>query len=316
MEIDSFAEHVKENVREKLGTGWNVAVQKVDKNNGVTYTGLRVSKDDELVSPVVYINNYYDTYKNGKTTPADAADYVADVCRKKRHTVDMRYFLNYENVRGSIVYKLVNTDKNREALNDLPHKEFLDLSIVFQCIVEHKEIGTASVLIHNAHAKLWGVSVEELYRAASENTPRLRGYEIKSMNEMISEIMQREKAGERFSGDGLMEDMEYGIPMYVLSNRHRIDGAACILYPDLLKDFSEAIGGGFYIIPSSIHEVLLLPADSTEECGEIREMIREVNDTQVMEEEILSYSLYYYDAAKNEVRVCDNNGDTFYGSIQ
>ncbi len=79
MELDSFAERVKEDVKEKLGAGWHVAVQKVDKNNGVTYTGLCVSRDGEQVSPVVYINDYYDTYKNGNATPLDAAEYVADV---------------------------------------------------------------------------------------------------------------------------------------------------------------------------------------------------------------------------------------------
>lgn len=304
MGIDSFAENVKENVKEKLGNGWNVTVRKVDKNNGVTYTGLCVTRDGESVSPVVYINNYYDTYKNGDATPADAADYVTDVCRRKRHTVDMKYLLNYGNVRSSIVYKLVNTDKNREILKDLPHIEFLDLSIVFQCMIENQELGMATVLIHNVHTKLWGVSEEELYKAATENTPRLRGYEIKSMKEMLCEIMQRENAGERFECDEPMEKFGNGIPMYVLSNRYRSEGAACILYPDILKDFSDAAGSGFYIIPSSIHEVLLLPADNAEGCEGIREIIREINDTQVMEEDILSYSLYYYDAQEGEVKVC------------
>ncbi len=304
MKIDSFAEIVKEDVKEKLGNGYSVSVRKVDKNNGVTYTGLCVTKDNELVSPIVYINNHYDTYKKGNATPADAADYVADACRKKRHTIDMRYFLEYENVRRRIVYKLVNTDKNREILKDLPHIEFLDLSIVFQCMVENQEIGMATILIHNAHAKLWGVSEEELYSAAAENTPRLCGYEIKSMKEMICEIMRREETDEKSECGGLMADMECGIPVYVLSNRHRTDGAACVLYPDILKDFSKAVGGGFYIIPSSVHEVLLLPEDGMEGCDEIREIIREVNDTQVLEEEILSYSLYYYDAEMDEVRMC------------
>lgn len=304
MEISSFAEDVKESVKEKLGKGYHVKVCRVDKNNGVTYTGLCVTNDDASVSPVIYIDSCYDTYKKGDTTLADAADYVADICRIKRPKVDMRYFLNYESVKGSIVYKLINTDKNRELLADLPHMEFLDLSIVFQCVVENKEIGTATILIHNAHLKLWGVSVEELYKEAVKNTPRLREYELKNMKEMLSEAMQEKVSGESIDRDDYMGGLEYSIPMYVLSNRRRIDGAACILYPFLLRDFSKTIGGSFYIIPSSVHEVLLLPTDNTDNCGEIREMIREVNDTQVMEEEILSYSLYYYDAEVDEVRVC------------
>jgi len=305
MEIESFAENVKENVQERLGKGYNITVRKVDRNNGVTYTGLCVTRDNESVSPIVYINNYYDTYKNGNATPADAADYVADVCRKERHKIDMRKFLSYENVRGSIVYKLVNTGKNRELLKDIPHMEFLDLSIVFQCLIETKEIGAATILIHNAHAKLWGVSAEELYRTAAENTPKLRGYEIKSMKEMLCEIIQGETAGKgQFGSDEWMEELECGVPMYVLSNKDRVEGAACILYPNMLKDFSRSIGGSFYIIPSSLHEVLLIPADNTDNCEDLKGMIREVNDTQLLEEEILSYSLYYYDAEMDEVQIC------------
>ncbi len=172
--------------------------------------------------------------------------------------------------------------------------EFLDLSIVFQCLVEDKEIGTATTLIHNAHAKLWGVSVGELHSAAVRNTPKLLGYEIKGLWEMLHEIMQEEN---------FPEEPEYGVPLYLLSNRCRVNGAACILYPNLLKDFSEALGSRFYIIPSSVHGVLFLPADDTDRSGELRETIKEVNDTQLIPEEILSYSLYYYDRETDEIRI-------------
>lgn len=292
MGIESFAEDVKENVKKKLGKGYDVTVRKVEKNNGVVCTGLCVSEDRASLSPMIYIDSHYDSYKKGNTTPAHTADYVADVCRKKRPAVDMRRFLNYEGIKDSIVYKLINTDANRELLEDLPHLAFLDLSVVFQCLVEDEKIGTATILIHDAHIKLWGVSVEELHRAAVQNTPRLRGYEIKSMKQMIFEIMQREADD---------KESEYDVPLYVLTNRHSTDGAACILYPNLLKDFSEALGSSFYIIPSSVHEVLFLPADDTDKSAEIREMIKEVNDTQLIPEEILSYSLYYYDKETDEI---------------
>ena len=291
MGIESFAEDVKENVKKKLGKGYEVTVRKVEKNNGVVCTGLCVSEDMASLSPMIYMDSHYDSYKKGNTTPAHTADYVADACRKKRPKVDMRRFLTYEGVKDSIVYKLINTDANRASLEDLPHLEFLDLSIVFQCLVEDGKTGMATILIHNAHAKLWGVSVEELHSAAVRNTPKLLGYEIKGMKQMICEIMHREASD------------EYDVPLYVITNRHGTNGAVCILYPNLLKDFSEALGSSFYIIPSSVHEVLFLPADDTDKSTELREMIKEVNDTQLIPEEILSYSLYYYDREIDEIRI-------------
>ena len=211
----------------------------------------------------------------------------------------MRYFLNYESVQQRIIYKLVNTEKNRELLEDVPHIEFLDLSIVFQCMVAQEEFGTASILIHNVHMKLWDVSVENLYQAAKENTQRLQEYEIKSMADVLCEIM-REEDPEMLTED-LAEEFPDSVPMYVLSNKNRVEGAVCILYPDLVRDFAEAIGSSFYIIPSSVHEVLLLPAGHDGESEEIKSMIREINDTQVSTEEILSYSLYFYDREERKI---------------
>ena len=211
----------------------------------------------------------------------------------------MRYFLDYERVKDRIVYKLINTEKNKELLEDLPHIEFLDLSIVFQCMVAQEDIGTASILIHNVHLKLWDVSVEKLYQAAKENTQRLQKYEIKSMSEVLCEITRAENP-EEFA-EYREEAFSDNVPMYVLSNQRRVEGAACMLYPNLVRDFAEAVGSSFYIIPSSVHELLLLPTAHLEESSEIKNMIKEINDSQVSAEEILSYSLYLYDKEERKI---------------
>ena len=103
--------------------------------------------------------------------------------------------------------------------------------------------------------------------------------------------------------DAFMAAIEGCIPIYVLSNRYRINGAACILYPTLLEDICDSLQGSFYIIPSSVHEVLILPSDNTDDSIKIREMIKEVNDTQIAAEEILSYSLYFYDREENRLHI-------------
>ncbi len=77
-----------------------------------------------------------------------------------------------------------------------------------------------------------------------------------------------------------------------------------MLYPNLFRNFADVIGSSFYIIPSSIHELLLLPDESMEEDKEFIDMIKLINDTQVVPEEILSYSLYYYDKEEDKVFIC------------
>ena len=194
MEFMNFTTLVREEVERRTGDNYRVRLNDVRKNNGVVLRGLTVMQDDSNISPTIYLNNYYEEYANGRATLVNVVNDVMDTYHRNKvnQSVDMRYFLNYESVQQRIIYKLVNTEKNRELLEDVPHIEFLDLSIVFQCMVAQEEFGTASILIHNVHMKLWDVSVENLYQAAKENTQRLQEYEIKSMADVLCEIMREE----------------------------------------------------------------------------------------------------------------------------
>lgn len=296
MEFTSFASIIREEVEKRAGKDHRVRIDDVRKNNGVVLSGLTVTQDDSNISPTIYLNGYYEEYENGRATLGNVVNDVLDTYNRNRvsRSVDMRYFLDYERIKGRIVYKLVNAEKNRDLLEDVPYVPFLDLAIVFQCLIAKEHMGTATILIHNAHLKLWDISVEELYRAARENTQKLQKYEIRGMREVISEIMQ-EEGPEGEGDDGCLAELSDSVPIYVLTNQSRVEGAACILYPELIKHFARAVDSSFYIIPSSVHEVLLLPADSTDESGAIKGMIKEINDSQVKEEEVLSYSLYFYD---------------------
>lgn len=219
---------------------------------------------------------------------------------RKKENVDMKYFLEYVNVKNNIVYKLIHTERNRELLEDIPYIEFLDLSIVFQCLISKKESHLETLLIHNVHTKLWGVTVEELYRAAEENTQKLLPHELRNMADVMEEIMKEEDAEEFNHGD-CMAELESTKPLYVLTNKKGIDGAVSMIYPGLLKDFADRIGSGFYIIPSSVHEVLLLPSENTEDRENLKDMVKEINDTQMEAEEILSYSMYWFDKSKGKI---------------
>ncbi len=302
MEFSNFTMLVREEVEKRTGECYKVRIDDVRKNNGVVLRGLTVTQNDSNISPTIYLNSYYEEYIRGRATLINVVNDVMDTYHRNKvnQSVDMRYFLNYESVRQRIIYKLVNTEKNKELLTDIPHIEFLDLSIVFQCLIAQEDFGRASILIHNVHLKLWEASVEMLYQSAKENTQQLQGYEIKGITEVLSEIMKAEDSENFTEEDGICS-YSGNVPMYVLSNKSRVEGAACMLYPNLIQDFAEAIQSSFYIIPSSIHELLLLPTKHFEESQEIKSMIQEINDTQVSVEEILSYSLYLYDREEQKI---------------
>ncbi len=212
---------------------------------------------------------------------------------------DKKYIQDFGLIRDYIVYRLINPDRNKKLLEDAPHISFLDLSIVFHCLTGKEQVCTSSNLICNTHFAQWGVPLNMLYEAAGENTQRMLGYRIQSMHSVMCEMM--EENPERFDGK-LLAKLKKGIPIYVASNKDRTEGAACMLYPKLIEDFVQALGTDIYIIPSTIHELLLMP--SINEKNYIKQLIMKVNDTNMKPEEILSYSLYCYDRGLGGIMIC------------
>ena len=291
MEFTNFTTLVQREVEKRAGENYRVKLNDVMKNNGVVLRGITLMQDDSNISPTIYLNPYYDAYENGDTTLGTVIDEVIDTYERNKinRSIDMKFFLNYETVKSRIIFKLINTEKNRELLRDVPYIPFHDLSIVFQCLVSEERFGNASILIHNVHLQLWKVNARELYECALENTPLLQGYELADMNTVLEEM-------KALGGidDEEIEDMQQEVPMYVLSNKSRINGASCILYKNILKDFAMVVDKDLYVLPSSIHEVILLPSDGTQESEQLKEMVREINQSQVEKEEVLSDSVYYY----------------------
>lgn len=292
MEFTNFTTLVRNEVEKRAGENYHVKLNDVVKNNGIILRGITLMQDDSNISPTIYLNPYYDAYENGETTLGTVIDEVIDTYERNKvnRSIDMRFFLDYDSVKTRITYKLINTEKNKELLDDIPHIPFHDLSIVFQCLISGERFGNATILIHNVHLWLWKVNARELYERAMENTPVLQGYDVTDMNTVLEEM----RAFEGTEDTEYEEDIQQQVPMYVLSNKSRVHGAACILYPDILKDFAAVVEKDLYVLPSSIHEVILLPAEGTEDSEQLKAMVHEINESQVEDEEVLSDSVYFY----------------------
>ena len=294
MEYQSFLTVVREEVEKRTGVNYKVRVNDIMKNNGVILNGLTVMGEQCNISPTIYLNGFYEAYESGVMTLGGVVDEVMEIYERNKvnQSVDMNSFMKYELVRDKITYKLVHAKKNYELLTDVPYIRLHDLAIVFQCLVAEESMGNATILIHNAHLKLWGIDQKQLYQDAITNTPYLQPCEITAMQDIIRQLLEME--------DDLPIE-EGRMPMYVLSNKTRIFGAACLLYPDVLKNFAKELESDLYILPSSVHEVILLPADEVEDAAELVKMVCEINETQLKEEEVLSNSVYFYSRNKDQI---------------
>lgn len=300
MEFTSFAEVIKEEIERRTDKNNQVKINDVIKNNGIVLKGLTILQNDSNISPTIYLNHYYEAFKNELISIEAIVEGVLDNYEKNKvkRSIDMKSFMDFEQIKGKIIFKLVNTKRNEELLSDVPHISFLDLSIVFQCLITGDMFDNATILIHNAHLKLWGISTNELYEIAKHNAPKLQQMEIRNMKDVLCQLTFEENE------DMINEDEINGeTPMYVLSNKMRVYGAACILYDDILKDFASALDKDIFILPSSIHEVILLPVTGDEDYDGLKQMVKEVNETQVEPEEVLSDSVYYFEKKTGQIYV-------------
>lgn len=295
MTFEDFKERIMELVECKMGPGYKVISNEVIKNNGIKITGLTITHKDSNISPTIYINELYNLYNHGHKTLSEISDHIIEVYRKNRNASfneDMRFFLDFDNVESKVIAKLVNREKNNELLSDVPHINKLDLAIIFQVLLESSDIGNATILIHNRHMKIWGISIDDLCAAANRNDERLMPCKIESMDSVLREI-----------SDINVDELPDSIPMYILSNKQRTNGAIGMFYPGLLRRFAESANTDLYILPSSLHEVIILPKIGWEDVSGLKTMVKEVNATQVDPEDVLSDSVYYYNREKDELLV-------------
>ena len=201
-------------------------------------------------------------------------------------------FEDYGKLASGIRLRLVNYEMNRDMLKDVPHRRFLDLAGILYYDVRDPLFSNASVLIQNSFTEMWGVSPDELFETAERNMLLFEPAEIWPMGRMLSELrgMPDENTLPEF-------------PLYVLTNKSRMFGAACMMYPGVFRQAAPVIKGDFFVLPSSIHEVLLLSPENVFDGEGLRRLVREINEDQVEPYEVLSNNVYYYDSEKGEIRI-------------
>ncbi len=293
MKYQEFIEIVKKHVALNISDAHRVVLQPVQKNNGTTYDGLIIIDPVLNISPTIYLNPYYHRYLNG----VSLADIFDDILKTYHDNMpeedfDISIFKDFDKAQKRIVMKLVNYQKNKELLMGIPHVKFHDLAIIFVCSVTEILQEYATILIHNQHLDMWGITLNDLYQIAMTNTPKILPSCYERMEEYFERVME--------DSIPFLSDLN----MYLLTNQLKIHGATCMVYPGLLKTIADKLEDNLVIIPSSIHELLILPERSTRNeysLSDLKDMICEVNETQLTDDELLSDHAYIYNRESDEI---------------
>lgn len=284
MNYEEFICRVQAEVKEKMGEKAQVERRRITKNNGVELEGITITEEGQRISPMIYLDEYYSIYERGVTIPQIGED-ILRIYERSRESLPKTpdFYTDFEKVKARLACKLINYQRNEKQLVRVPYVRCLDLALVFYYALEEEEIGRGTILIYNSHLTMWGISKEQLYEAARRNTPGLLPYEFIEMRELLAESF----------ADG--EDFEEELPMYVLSNRERHFGAVNMIYDSVLSEIGRRIGDDFYVLPSSVHECIIVPAGAKATRSELSNIVWDINRTQVLPEEVLSDNVYFYE---------------------
>ena len=301
MDFLEFVAKVEVEVQDRLGKECSIEIHKVYKNNGIKHTGLIICPKEEALSPVIYLEPFYEIYvdDDGESSFDNAVTEIIDCYLSGNCHMDEinpGAIADFEQMNEKIMFKLINGEENKELLQDIPHMPYFDLAVVFYLLLRIDERNQVSALIHNEHMEAWRTDVEELYRLASINTPKTLPATLRNMSEVMKEILGL------LEGLGLDESDET-MPLYVLANQTGLNGAIAVLYPDILKRFSEEKQADLILLPSSLHEMLIVLDDEEMEYEHLQQMVESINEAEVPRADRLSNNIYRFSQESGEIDI-------------
>ena len=287
MDYEQFLEQVKADLREQFPY-MNVEIRNVEKLQGQSYTGISIAPEGSNTGATLDLRSQYEMLQDG--VPMDivmrrienlAADAVNQIPQVEASTLS-----DYEQMKHTLIMQAVPVGPNRALLETIPHRTMEDIAIVYRFQLEHRENADATVLVTNQMLQNYGITAEQLMADASISAPQRNPVSLRSLAEVLSEM----------SG-GMIPPEDVGAPpLMVATVPGAVNGAGVMGYPDFFKDAAEQIGGSYFILPSSVHEILLLADDGSMSAQELSAMVSAVNSQEVMPEEQLGSEAYHYDA--------------------
>lgn len=284
-----ISQRLFENFKEKMEVEYDsVSVEKISvmKNNGVKLDGAVVHQEGEVISPTIYFEAYADEIAEGSLSVEQATNRMMEAYEYGMLEQPVLPELNRENAQKNLYAVIVNSAQNKEILEEVPHREIEDLSVIARYGVAEN----ASFLVKSSMCGILGMEPSEILEYAERNS-RNKEYSVKSMEEVLAGFMGDDIPTEIM--DEIVAEQNAAIPMYVITNQEMSQGAIGVfINEDVRKEIFDKIGGEYYLLPSSVHECIAIPAEGLDE-NMLQNMVYDVNLTQVDIQDRLSDNVYH-----------------------
>ena len=284
MNIKEFADRMKAVISDTLKK--EVQIVNPLKLNNVRHYGLVIMEPDSNTSSTIYLEPFFERFLDTDNWAGIVKDILAFYFNNRPgDSFDVKWFCDFNQIRKNLVYRLVNYEANQELLSMVPHTRFLDLAKIYYADCQIGET-SGSILIYHTHVKEWKITEDELMAAAEENTPRLYPAKLQPLSSALK-----------------TENDTGTVPMFVLSNTGNQKGAAAVCYKDVLESFSQKTEDDLVILPSSVHETILLPLQKSNNMDSLREMVCDINRTVLDRSEFLSDNVYIYSRQNRNILI-------------
>ena len=303
MDYEKFKEKFTEDLKSNLETrGYDIASIEItpsQKLNQDAYDAISVKLEDSMMGPSGNFSNLFAAFEKAGDYDMilDHATQLMDEAISHMPTYDMSQITDYDFIKDKLVLEAVNSEKNAALLEKVPHKDMEDIAIVYRVLLGQMDDGVASVVVSNEMLEKMNVTKEQLHKDALISSPEIRPVEVNTLFGTIAE---------------LLPDVDLGIPaggpedqilVGTVTDKHH--GAGVIAYEGFLDEQARKMGEDFYIIPCSIHEVLLVPESMGGDIEALKEMIASVNTCELSPEDVLSNNLYHYDSKEKIFEIAD-----------
>ena len=271
------------------------------KNNNVTRVGITFHDQGEKVGPVIYMEPYREAATDGRPMSEIMREIAGIASRSmdKTELIGSLDYGDYESVKEFLSVTLINGRDNRQMLSHMPHRQMEDLALVLELKFPMEE-GIGSIKVSRELTELWAVDTDTLFAQAQENSLKAEPPSLQRMEDTMLSLAFGRDAVENLLENPAPEEVPS--QLYVLSNMSKNKGAAVLSYPGVLEKADQLFPKGFYILPSSIHELLIVPKSPEIDPRELGEMVRAVNRAEVAKEEQLSDRVYEYDREAGMIR--------------
>ncbi len=295
MDFDEFKstlmDLVSKEVEDRGLENISLKFQQVDSPDGMT-DRLMVSVGDSKMSMAFRLKEIYRDVENGEDIDHAVFKMVNTIEESitiiKTKEEDVKSFVtDYDKVKDHTYLRMIPGDS--PILKDTPHKMVQDMALVVNIHLESfsDENGRSVVVVSKPLMEMYGIDEAKLFADAEKNSLSNEPLVMTPLGDMIKHLIETEE---------LPSPEEAGIVTYIATNKSGFQGAAVMAYPDFAEKAAETIGGSFYMLPSSVHEFILIKDDGTPKAKDLNKMIKNVNETVLEPKDFLSDQCYHYDA--------------------